>query len=283
MCDFARRGARTGFPPRRLPDRWSVIKSAPSMAVTLVLCSMAVVGGAAVGSPTQRLIQDGYAVMDNVLDPSIIRHLRESAAALFEAGAMHNFGQEGRDDDVIVLDPASLASPSYGSLKNAASVILSIPDLLIAGSSRDEDSTQDSLEYFSSTSMPKRLMLARYPASGGQYVPHLDNDPSDPGHADGPVGLRAMDRSFTCILYLNDGWEVPDEGCLRLFKPSAVSVPETGVDTIEVDVDGLLSSSEDDYVDIEPVGGRLVIFDSKRILHAVLPSYAERWAITGWV
>lgn len=37
-------------------------------------------------------------------------------------------------------------------------------------------------------------------------------------------------------------------------------------------------------VDVEPLGGRLVIFDSRRILHAVRPAHGEeRWALTVWV
>ena len=77
---------------------------------------------------------------------------------------------------------------------------------------------------FASAKVPKRLMLACYPGSGGRYVAHLDNDPSDPAYEVGPVGLRACDRVFTCILYLNDAWEAPHEGCLRMFTRSRVSL-----------------------------------------------------------
>ena len=48
----------------------------------------------------------------------------------------------------------------------------------------------------------------------------------------GPVGLRACDRVFTCILYLNDGWEAPHEGCLRLFTKSSEPALDSGA-TIE--------------------------------------------------
>ena len=99
-------------------------------------------------------------------------------------------------------------------------------------------------------------MLACYPPSGGRYVAHLDNDPSDPAYEArplartlllplphtpnptpaanevGPVGLRACDRVFTCILYLNDAWEPPHEGCLRVFTRSSHPELDSGV-TIE--------------------------------------------------
>jgi len=36
------------------------------------------------------------------------------------------------------------------------------------------------------------------------------------------------------------------------------------------------------YVDVEPQCGRLVVFDSQRTLHEVLPVYRHRYAITAW-
>ena len=85
---------------------------------------------------------------------------------------------------------------------------------------------------FASAKVPTRLMLACYPGSGGRYVAHLDNDPSDPAYGVGPVGLRACDRVFTCILYLNDAWEAPHEGCLRMFTRSSEPELDSGA-TIE--------------------------------------------------
>ena len=87
------------------------------------------------------------------------------------------------------------------------------------------------------------------------------------------MGLRACDRVFTCILYLNDAWEPPHEGCLRIFT---AAVDEAAARSGE----GL---DEGSFVDVEPKGGRLVIFDSRRMLHAVRPSRAERWALTVWI
>ena len=62
-------------------------------------------------------------------------------------------------------------------------------------------------------------MLAHYPGdknAGARYVPHLDNDPEDPGADDGAPGLRARDRAVTAILYLNPDWEEAHGGCLRV-------------------------------------------------------------------
>jgi hypothetical protein len=36
------------------------------------------------------------------------------------------------------------------------------------------------------------------------------------------------------------------------------------------------------FLDIQPLPGRLVLFDSRRILHGVAPSFKRRWAMTVW-
>ena len=69
-------------------------------------------------------------------------------------------------------------------------------------------------------------------------------------------------RALTLILYVNDAdWCVQrDGGALRL-EPT----------------DGSASHQ------IAPIGGTLVIFDSRRVWHEVLPSKRLRFAITLWV
>ena len=72
--------------------------------------------------------------------------------------------------------------------------------------------------------------------------------------------MRACDRAVTAILYLNPEWEEAHGGCLRV--------------TLE---DGRGEA------DVAPSIGRLVLFDCRRILHEVRPSYAGRWAMTAWI
>ena len=224
------------------------------------------------GSPAQRLLRDGYAVLDGVLEPADVRKVKESCLYQQQRGAMRHLGQDGRDDSVMVLDPSRLDHPAYGALSLAAERLLSLPGLLARGG-QEEGVTPEQAALLESAAVPRRLMLACYPASGGRYVAHLDNDPADPAYEEGPVGLRACDRVFTCILYLNDEWEAPHEGCLRIFT---AAVDEAAARSGE----GL---DEGSFVDVEPKGGRLVIFDSRRMLHAVRPSRAERWALTVWI
>ena len=71
-------------------------------------------------------------------------------------------------------------------------------------------------------------------------------------------------RALTCILYLNDGWDVGAHGgALRAYPPRG-------------------GGEAPRYVDVAPVGGRLLLFDSVAVEHEVRPTYAPRMAITLW-
>ena len=90
--------------------------------------------------------------------------------------------------------------------------------------------------------------FAVYPAGAG-YQKHLDQF------------IGTEERKITCILYLNEDWQEADGGQLRMY----LSPTETN-----------------EFVDIEPQGGRLVMFVSSDFLHEVLPAKRERVSITGW-
>ena len=132
--------------------------------------------------------------------------------------------------------------------------------------------------------MPEETQLAVYGARGDYYRPHRD------GHAprlsEGPLTwlrLRSVrHRVLTGILYLSDNapdsprpWHEDDGGCLRLYLSGPGDGPGGGGD-------GTGGRAEPAFVDIPPVGGRLVVFDSQTVLHEVLPSFRERAAITVW-
>jgi SM-20-related protein len=89
--------------------------------------------------------------------------------------------------------------------------------------------------------------FARYPA-GALYARHIDQ-------------LRGDDhRILSCVLYLNENWKPEDGGELRFYP----------------DGDGA------GFEDVLPQGGRLVVFQSGRFAHEVLPAKRERISIAGW-
>jgi len=90
--------------------------------------------------------------------------------------------------------------------------------------------------------------FAVYPP-GAAYRRHLDQFNGD------------SKRQLSCVLYLNDNWQPEQGGQLRLY---------------------LDDTKTPQFMDIQPEGGRLVVFLSGRFLHEVLPATRERISLTGW-
>lgn len=94
------------------------------------------------------------------------------------------------------------------------------------------------------------LHYARYP-TGTFYKRHLDRFRSD------------SRRRLSMVCYLNDVWQPTDGGQLAVYVPGPDGVEHTTL--------------------IDPIGGRLVCFDSGLLEHEVLPATRERLSITGWL
>lgn len=209
------------------------------------------------------LKRDGIVVIDDWFGDDA-RACARAARTLFERGTPTRLGQIGRDDDVVVLATAAMPTgEAYSALGRCAKALLDVPAALrraraAYGSTSGDDAFAAKC---ARAAAPERLMLARYPPNGGRYVAHLDNDPSDPAHEDGVPGLRACDRTFTCIAYLNPDWIAEHGGYFRAYRGAEVN---------------------DDFVEIAPTLGRVVVFDSSAILHEVRPSFANRFAMTVW-
>ena len=92
-----------------------------------------------------------------------------------------------------------------------------------------------------------------------------------------PIFFHWINDSYTCILYLNDDdWNVDiDGGALRLYPNS-----QNEFNPMDVATNGRF-----DFVDIAPVHGRLIIFDS-RLVHSVekvTSKHRRRRALTLWI
>ena len=93
-----------------------------------------------------------------------------------------------------------------------------------------------------------QIQVTCYPGEEARYVRHLDT-----------LKDKGPDRRVTCIYYPNREWKKEDGGELRVYL-------ENG----------------EDFVDIQPVADRLVVFQSRRIEHEVLPTKKERYAVSSW-
>lgn len=103
------------------------------------------------------------------------------------------------------------------------------------------------------------LLYAYYP-TGGFYRRHRDAIPNS----------ASVLRKYSLLLYLNrDGWSPDkDAGQLRMHL-------DGGGDECPPDV-------QSNFIDVDPLGGTLVLFKSEAIPHEVLDTMSERFALVGW-
>ena len=87
--------------------------------------------------------------------------------------------------------------------------------------------------------------------TGTFYKRHLDRFKTD------------SRRRLSVICYLNHDWHTEDGGQLALYLTDSQGNEHTEL--------------------VEPLGGRLVCFESDRLEHAVLPAARERLSLTGWL
>lgn len=87
-------------------------------------------------------------------------------------------------------------------------------------------------------------------APGAIYQKHLDQFKGQ------------QERQISAVLYLNENWQQDNGGELRLY---------------------LEKGKNPDFIDIAPLGGRLVLFLSGRFYHEVLPMRRTRISLTGWL
>ena len=88
---------------------------------------------------------------------------------------------------------------------------------------------------------------------------------------------------MTAIAYANPGWREGHGGKLRLWLPHKGSQPTHDKSPIDAAEKTVKEGTEGGAADIEPLAGRLVIFLSGAIDHAVLPSVSDRVALTCWL
>ena len=121
---------------------------------------------------------------------------------------------------------------------------------------------------------------------GSHYQKHYDNSGGD--------DLRKL----TVLIYLQTpAYTLADGGCFRMFPPhdpsrnagdAAATLAEAGNEGATL-LDGVDGDGHA-FVDIAPIGGRLLAFWSDTMVHAVQPSFASpaddashRWALTVWM
>lgn len=126
------------------------------------------------------------------------------------------------------------------------------------------------------TTVESAAELAELSATGGaRYRPHRDGHSHHPFHPSSIMLPGIAMREITAILYLTEPPPTPDApvGSPLILYLGAAADDDEGITATRV-------------VEIAPRGGRLVLFDARRVLHEVRPhtrADADRLALTVWL
>jgi hypothetical protein len=218
------------------------------------------------------LKEHGLVVIDNVMTAKELEATRTEIIRVIEH--TEEFVADPNDDlsirsDVVTFISEKLCdthkSPIATALLDTLRLLRSIPNELTT------EYGYDAKRF----GVPLSNQLACYDGQGTHYVAHRDA-PETVGTFDWVFQPGIYDRELTMVLYLNESsWDsstTDGENCdgnLRCY--------------LEADKDDYTGVTAKRIVNIEPIGGRLVIFDSKRVLHAVLPTSQRRIALTSWI
>eukprot|EP01132_Coremiostelium_polycephalum_P004271 gene4271-5344_t len=207
------------------------------------------------------LEKKGYLIKDSFIgDQSLIDKIYNESYGLYENKKLKSAGMnqgEGkwhdksiRSDQIIWLNRSTNTT--------ITEQLPSITQLL-----EKIDTIQSELnQLINFNSKKTQTQLAVYPL-GGRYVKHRDSFSGGPS------------RRITIIYYLNRDWKSGDGGELRLYTKNDNPVPGNELE---------VRKDEKEFIDVEPLSDRLLVFLSPFMEHEVLTCNIEpRMAITTWL
>ena len=189
------------------------------------------------------LMTQDYSVVDHFIDPKTVSLLRNSLLAHFEEDRFKKAAIGSKTNEVI----AAAIRGDY-ILWIDEKVQTKVETLFFKR-------LNDLVAYLNRTCflgiLQTEFHYALYPTGTG-YKRHLDSFQND------------NKRKLSIAFYLNsEDWSQTDGGALALY--------------LEGD------QSEEQTILVNPIAGRMVIFESQKIPHEVLIAHRDRLSITGWL
>mmetsp|Transcript_24622 Transcript_24622/g.70040 ORF Transcript_24622/g.70040 Transcript_24622/m.70040 type:complete len:420 (-) Transcript_24622:40-1299(-) len=207
------------------------------------------------------LMEDGYGYQDDFIDENTTKDIFKELEFMDFDGKLVEVQQQKmtgyRTDRIMWMNFEALDREKQPGLVTLMKKMISIPFEL---------NKKCSL-YLQASS---NFQLACYPAKA-YYKRHVDG-----GYEDLNNG-----RKITAVFYPNDSWSGGDGGNLRLFKrqlnPFQLQEYEKKGEAPPI------QSKEDVAEEVEPRGGRMVLFRSRDMPHEVLATRGKRYAISLWM
>ena len=200
----------------------------------------------------QELSTNGFIILEDFLPKGLQNALREDIEQLRQMGKFNvaKIGQDATNalnTEIRVAETCFLGNAKLNDVPNTArSHLYKVLDQIRL------DLPQQPLDANLS-----ELLYAYYP-KGGFYRRHRDALP----------GSASTLRKVSLLMYLNSDWKEEDGGRLRLHMDSGGDVLPEGEQAA--------------YLDVDPKGGTLVLFESDRLAHEVLDTQSTRMAVVGW-
>jgi len=245
------------LPEPRTPERvWSALEA------TLAPLDAGEAGGAwpsaeelagALASPAGT----GWAVIDSGLDEELVSAMHRELATLGRGDVLElargGVGSEDRASSAR-SDRVAYLTGLEPELLGSAPSVATLAQWLLHGLARRVAASLATGPI--DLHAPMSAMLARYAAPSRGFAPHLDN----------PGGEQDNARAVTVVAYLNAPHAPCSGGELSLWGPGR-SGPDTGPRVVA------------------PAGGTLALFDSRRVVHEVLPLEPgpDRWTMVVWL
>lgn len=202
------------------------------------------------------LMEQGYGIQENFLKDDLVKDVYRELEMIDFEGKLSIVQQQKmagvRSDKICWVNYEGLDREKQPGLLELFKKMISIPFEL---------NKKCSLYLQASGS----FQLASYPKEAF-YKKHMD------GGYDSKLNNG---RKVTAIFYANQDWTSSDGGQLRLYKrrPNPFQLEK-----------GASEPEEDEMEhDVNPVGGRLVLFRSRDIPHEVLPTGRKRFAVSLWL
>ena len=244
---------------------------------------------------TTNFYETGYCIIDHVLPLDDVLLLDKCFSLLESGGSLQKTPEAAdgiRDDCIRFNSEVEAMIPvrrAIRLLKGVADTMMPVVSEHYYGAETESEKQEEPLSPATKErplTVPQNVMIASYP-NQGRYRIHSDNS------FDTDLGRRLNWREITCILYVNPNWTEEDGGKLRLWPESQDIAAEQFGTTDEDDEQQLRQhlkqqwiekhpQHEQEYVEVEPIAGRMILFES-HLLHEVRPSLAEtRRAVTCW-